>query len=357
MDDIAKPIPRILHQTWKETSVPQKWKFAVDSWRTFHPEWTCRWWTDEMNQAFVESVFPEFLPTWEQFTYPIQRADAIRYLLLYHFGGIYADLDLECIRELNSLLEPGYFIAGREPEKHIAESSSELLCNAFMAAPPGHPFLKAVIDDLQTCNGSIVTLREVLESTGPAFLHRSFQKYSGDDVRVKPPVVFYPISSRDTELKSVCSDTIKGDKVRRSLVSKGAYTIHYWSNFWVSGHFGALINPDPFRVPGFTFFPGRDSPGSDVFHCGRNIPEVARRCLADPEVCAFNTDGFAKDNLSPRGEWVFLEKSEPGIGLYIKSEHIPPWTALDIFRLLGMSIWKTKQYFKRVFCQRTSKKG
>jgi len=37
--------------------------------------------------------YPWFLETFDGYVYPIQRADAIRYFVLYYFGGIYIDLD------------------------------------------------------------------------------------------------------------------------------------------------------------------------------------------------------------------------------------------------------------------------
>ena len=33
------------------------------------------------------------METFDGYPYPIQRADAIRYFVLHHFGGIYIDLD------------------------------------------------------------------------------------------------------------------------------------------------------------------------------------------------------------------------------------------------------------------------
>jgi mannosyltransferase OCH1-like enzyme len=35
--------------------------------------------TDELNRKFIIDYFPSFLPYYDAFPYPIQRADAIRY--------------------------------------------------------------------------------------------------------------------------------------------------------------------------------------------------------------------------------------------------------------------------------------
>jgi mannosyltransferase OCH1-like enzyme len=37
--------------------------------------------------------YPWFLETWDNYRFPIQRADSIRYFILAHHGGIYVDLD------------------------------------------------------------------------------------------------------------------------------------------------------------------------------------------------------------------------------------------------------------------------
>ncbi|KAJ3896091.1 hypothetical protein GG344DRAFT_72572 [Lentinula edodes] len=38
------------------------------------------------------------------YKYAIQRADAIRYFVLHHYGGVYLDLDVGCLRPLDPLL-------------------------------------------------------------------------------------------------------------------------------------------------------------------------------------------------------------------------------------------------------------
>lgn len=37
--------------------------------------------------------YPWFLDTFDGYPFPIQRADAIRYFVLAHYGGVYLDLD------------------------------------------------------------------------------------------------------------------------------------------------------------------------------------------------------------------------------------------------------------------------
>lgn len=50
-------------------------------------------WTDRTAHYFIATHYPWFLDTFEHYPYPIQRADAIRYFILSHLGGIYIDMD------------------------------------------------------------------------------------------------------------------------------------------------------------------------------------------------------------------------------------------------------------------------
>ena len=46
-----------------------------------------------MARDFVAENYSWFLDTFDNYDQPIQRADAIRYFILVHYGGVYIDLD------------------------------------------------------------------------------------------------------------------------------------------------------------------------------------------------------------------------------------------------------------------------
>ena len=51
-----------------------------------------------MTRPARYNEFPEFLETFNAYSYDIRRADVMLHLILLHQGGIYADLDVECLR-------------------------------------------------------------------------------------------------------------------------------------------------------------------------------------------------------------------------------------------------------------------
>ncbi|KAL2915935.1 hypothetical protein HK105_204358 [Polyrhizophydium stewartii] len=164
-------VPRIIHQTWKTDDIPAKWIKARGSCRYWHnrANWTHMHWTDASARAFIAHKFPEFLPTFDSYPYPIQRVDAVRYFILYEYGGVYLDLDIGCFRSMEPLLKFSAVIPKTSP---IGFS------NDFMMARPRHPFFKQLILALPKWNRSFLTpYATIFFSTGPMFLNLQFGLY------------------------------------------------------------------------------------------------------------------------------------------------------------------------------------
>ncbi|KAJ5147802.1 hypothetical protein N7526_001154 [Penicillium atrosanguineum] len=97
-------IPKIIHQTYKNETIPEVWVEAQQSCIDLHPDYEYILWTNEKSRDFIAAEYPWFLETFDGYKYPIQRADSIRYFILAHFGGTYIDLDDGCNRRLDPLL-------------------------------------------------------------------------------------------------------------------------------------------------------------------------------------------------------------------------------------------------------------
>jgi|EP01046_Picozoa_sp_COSAG06_P032840 hypothetical protein len=167
-------VPHVVHQTWKDREVQSVFEPRIASWISKNPDWEYRFWTDDDNRELIKTVYPESLAMFDGYHTNIQRADAIRYFILYEYGGVYADLDFEALRPLSQLLESDEMadvgvILGQEPYAHsrVLYDQPRMLCNAIMITCPHHPFWKAVIDELHTrYDAGIKTVR----ATGPRML-------------------------------------------------------------------------------------------------------------------------------------------------------------------------------------------
>jgi len=65
------------------------WREARDACVEMHPGWEAMLWTDENAETFVREKYPLFKKTWDEYRFPIQRIDALRYMVLYEYGGMY----------------------------------------------------------------------------------------------------------------------------------------------------------------------------------------------------------------------------------------------------------------------------
>lgn len=225
--DYQTDIPKILHQTWKEEELPQNLASLSLTWKTFHPDWEFRLWTDEDNREFLRNHYSWFLPIYDNYPEHIMRVDAVRYFILYHFGGGYADLDVECLRPLGPLLEGKQVLFGLENPAHLAlqEARDRLLTkivgNAFMASVPKHPFWGNVFRQLIACH----RFTGPLDATGPFMITKAYDGYSGKEkISLEPSELLYPISNEIPWFELPAE--------KRGLISQTAYAIHHWHCSW-----------------------------------------------------------------------------------------------------------------------------
>lgn len=82
-------VPPIIHNVFigSNSTLRPAWEEARRSCRAQHPNFTFEFWNEERAKDFVEHQFPSIWPTWRDYKLPIQKADSLRYMLLYHYGG------------------------------------------------------------------------------------------------------------------------------------------------------------------------------------------------------------------------------------------------------------------------------
>ncbi|TEB35646.1 hypothetical protein FA13DRAFT_1684265, partial [Coprinellus micaceus] len=163
-------IPRVIHQTWKTDELPPRWKPISQACRDMMPDYEYKLWTDASSREFIATHYPWFLDTFENYKYPIQRADSIRYFVLHHYGGIYVDLDIGCLRPMDPLLQYPVVLPKTIPVG---------VSNDLMFAEKGHPFLQQTIHNLVTFDHSwVLNYPTVMFSTGPMFLSAQYGIYT-----------------------------------------------------------------------------------------------------------------------------------------------------------------------------------
>ncbi len=174
----TKQIPKILHQIWiGPDPIPPACQRWMDGWKDLHPDWEYRLWTDENLPEMSTNSWDVYHKTE---TYA-GKADILRYEIIKQFGGLYVDVDFECFKPLNDLVNNASFL-GVWPVKGR-------ICNGIFAASPHHPILQRTVKNL--------TPKPPPEN-GPVWLDKHLRAYLAktnqpDRVRIiKELTAFFP---------------------------------------------------------------------------------------------------------------------------------------------------------------------
>lgn len=176
-------IPKIIHQIFYPIylkEMPQSWKNNAQKWKEMHPDWNYKLWNLDESLNLLQNHYPWFVKTWLNYKHPIQRCDTIRFFILYHYGGLYVDLDEYPLKPFDNLLEYSVLL----PQSAY---SVDGVSNFLIASSPGHPFIKMCIDNLEANKENKKWLGKhfhVMCSTGPLFLTNRLKEYSRNDIFV-----------------------------------------------------------------------------------------------------------------------------------------------------------------------------
>ncbi|KAK4160645.1 glycosyltransferase [Cladorrhinum sp. PSN259] len=139
-------VPAVLHHIslGNGAAANKKWIEVRQSCLDVHPGWKSYMWTDASADEFVRREYPELWDMWKfGYRFPIQRIDALRYMVLYRYGGVILDMDLQCKRGLGPLRR-FEFVA---PAAHPTGFSI-----GFMMAAKGNEFVGQLVDNLKRYN-------------------------------------------------------------------------------------------------------------------------------------------------------------------------------------------------------------
>lgn len=168
---------KFIFQTWKNNDIPDKWKEAQLSVIKNNPDYEYKLFTDEDNRNIVINYFPDFLDYYDNFEYNIQRADAIRYMILYLYGGIYLDLDYICNHSFNELILEKPIGLNRSINQSWSFTNSIMISSV-----KSHPIWLECIRNMKKKTPFFIRGKhlKVMTSTGSIMLTRSTIKFKQD---------------------------------------------------------------------------------------------------------------------------------------------------------------------------------
>jgi mannosyltransferase OCH1-like enzyme len=159
--DIGRTIPKIVHQTFPNKTLPKNICDNLEKLKQNNPEWKFVLYDDDDINGFILDEYGDyFLSIYQSISknYGAARADLFRYLLIYKNGGVYLDIKSTVVLSLDEVVKrtPVYALLqwddsvgnGHENwgmHNELNEVDGGEFIQWCLISVPGHPFLREVI--------------------------------------------------------------------------------------------------------------------------------------------------------------------------------------------------------------------
>lgn len=208
-----KNIPKIIHYCWfGESEISEKEKQNIDGWREIFPEYEIKEWNEnnfDINQCgFVNQAYEK-----KQYAFV---SDYARAKILYEYGGIYMDTDVEVLNEFPEIDAEGF--VGFERRKFLG--------TAVIGVTAGNHIIKKLVNHYESHDfvnedgttdivANVALLTDMMLEKG---LILGGEEQNCGEFHVFPREVFYPKKLSDDEFD----------------VTKETCAIHQCNNSWMT---------------------------------------------------------------------------------------------------------------------------
>ena len=90
----------------KTNAVPPIMREWANTWIKLNPEYHYNFVDDDGMRKFIRLSFPDYLQAFEKMKHGASKADLWRYLVMFKYGGVYADVDCICVNPLQDWIDP-----------------------------------------------------------------------------------------------------------------------------------------------------------------------------------------------------------------------------------------------------------
>ena len=209
-------IPKIIHYCrFVRNPLPELAQKCIASWKKYLPDYEIKEWNED---NFDVNIIPYTAEAYAAKKYAFV-SDYARFWILYKYGGIYFDTDVEVIRPIDDIVAKGNFM-GCETDASGSDAAS---------VAPGLGLVKKMLDYYEgrhfVHEAVMRNQITVVHIATKVLLDNGMRNVPGiqqvDDVWIYPAEYFCPISV----------------KTGRIHVEKNTRTIHHYAGTWVDKKF------------------------------------------------------------------------------------------------------------------------
>ena len=220
---MGKDIPKIIHYCWfGGKPLPDLAEKCIASWRKYFPDYEIKQW-DESN--FDVDIIPYTKDAYASKRYAFV-SDYARFWILYRFGGIYFDTDVEVIRSMDDIISSGPFMGcenasvkgaapnflGAAPGLGLGVNPGLGLYREFLEMYEGLSFINS--DGSQNVKTIVEYTTDILVKHG---LKNTPEIQSVAGVKIYPNDYFCPIDY----------------KTKKLIITDNTRSIHHYAESWL----------------------------------------------------------------------------------------------------------------------------
>jgi mannosyltransferase OCH1-like enzyme len=190
-------MPRIFHQIWLGPNpFPEEYAAYQQTWLDHHPAWQLRFWTEDSLPKRLRR--PEAA---ERLRVPAERADILRLEVVWRYGGVYLDTDLECLKPIEPLIEDADFFT--------VLRGSGIADNYFFGATAAHPILARGLNQVRPQT----TYGYSNKRAGPRFLNRLIDNHR-DEILLLPPTTLKQYATHHSHRTHLDTEALRLDVLK-----------------------------------------------------------------------------------------------------------------------------------------------
>lgn len=214
-------IPKTIHYCWfGRTPLPDKAKICIESWKKFMPDYEIKEWNEDNFDVNIIKYTAE--------AYKLKKyafvSDYARFWILYHYGGVYFDVDVELIKPIDDILERGAFMGCEKSRFKLTYLNPDT--GLGIAAPSQHPFYENVLSVYQNkhfTSWSGKTTGTVVNLVSRLFKNKTQTQYKNgiilsEGIYIYPHEYFCPLHYYTGEL----------------TITPNTRSIHHYQASWVT---------------------------------------------------------------------------------------------------------------------------
>jgi mannosyltransferase OCH1-like enzyme len=176
----SKEIPKIIWQTYKTKDLPKEANNAHKTWIDKNPGYTVNLYDDNDIENHIKTYWGEdMMEFYKALPIGVMKADLWRYLVIEKIGGVYTDIDSECILPINNWEN----VNSKKDMLLIGLENNQDFCQWTFMASPNHPCMTFVCNYiLNNWKKNGINTKDknyVHATTGPSIWRKAISEYLG----------------------------------------------------------------------------------------------------------------------------------------------------------------------------------